>query len=117
ICAIDVAPDGERVATGSKDGKIRVWRWNGKTAKMMAESKNHTAAANCVCWSPHDGDQTRMLASASYDSTLRFWDLSTKRTIGQPLLHSADLTCAALATNGNSAATGTSDGEVYLWDI
>lgn len=253
ICAVDVSPDGERVATGSKDGKIQMWKWNGKTARIIAESEKHSAAVNCVCWSRHDGgahiasgfddgrvavwpvasglknpistDDTRLryihtvnyshdgtqllvsgydreisrltidekaqevevdevikvcnnpehvssatwavtadrhaivtglsdgkikilelpegrllelegpghsdlvcavvlfpnnkrvLASASYDHTLRFWDLGAKRTIGQPLSHSADPTCVAFATNGTSVATGTCDGEVYLWDI
>lgn len=254
ICAVSVSPDGERVATGSKDGKIRVWKWNGRAARIIAESKKHGAAANCVCWSRHDGgayiasgfddgsvavwpvsselkdpmrtedtrlryihtinyshDGTqllvsgydreisrltideragdvqldevikicnnpnhvssatwavttdshaivtgltdgkirilelpegqpleldsegsghselvcavvlfpdkRVLASASYDRTLRFWDLGAKRTIGQPLPHSADLTCAAFAANGTLVATGTCDGDVYLWDI
>ncbi|KAG1749533.1 WD40-repeat-containing domain protein [Suillus lakei] len=252
ICAIDVSPDGERVATGSKDGKIQVWKWSGKAAKIIAESKKHSAAANCVCWSRHDGgahiasgfddgsvavwsvssglknsmstDDTRLrhihainyshdgtqlvvsgydreisrltvdekaqevqvddiiktcnnpdhvssitwasttdghaivtgstegkiriielpegrlseledpghsdlvctvvlspdkrvLASASYDRTLRFWDLNAKRIIGQPLLHSADLTCAAFAANGTSVATGTRNGEIYVWSI
>ncbi|KAG2129980.1 WD40-repeat-containing domain protein [Suillus cothurnatus] len=250
ICAIDVSPGGERVATGSRDGQIRVWKWNGKTAKVIAESKKHTAPANCVCWSRHDGgayiasgfddgsvavwpvasglrkpmstDDTRlrhihtinyshdgtqllvsgydreisrltideraqevkvdevnkicnnpenvtsatwasttdshvivtgstdgkirmielpegrlsvlegqghsnlvcavilspdkrMLASASLDRTLCFWDLNAKRMIGQPLLHSADLTCAAFAANGTLLATGTCDGEIYVW--
>jgi WD40 repeat protein len=254
ICAVDVSPDGGRVTTGSKDGKIRVWKWNGRTAKIIAESKKHAAAANCVGWSRHDGgayiasgfddgsvavwpvssglknpmrtddtrlryihainyshdgkqllvsgydreisrltvdekawevqldevvkicnnpnhvssatwatttdrhaivtgskdgkiqilelpegrlleldsegqghsDQvcavvlfpdTRVLASASYDRTLCFWDLGAKRTIGQPLPHSADLTCAAFAVNGTLVATGTCDGDVYLWNI
>jgi WD40 repeat protein len=254
ICAVAASPGGERVATSSKDGKIRVWKWNGKAAKILAESKKHSAAANCVCWSRHDGDayiasgfddgsvavwsvssglenpmrtddtrlryihainyshdgtqllvsgydreisrltidekarevqlddvitfcnnpnhvssatwamtthshavvtgltdgkvkilelldgqlleldsegpghsdlvcaviqfsDKRVLASASYDRTLRFWDLSAKRAIGQPLQHSADLTCAALVANGTLVATGTCDGDVYLWDI
>lgn len=252
VCAVDISPDGWRVATGSKDGKIRVWKWDGRTATMIVESKKHGAAANCVCWSRHDGgayiasgfddgsvavwpssgledpmrtddtrlryihainyshdgtqllvsgydreisrltvsekawmvkldevikicnnpnhvssatwatttdshaivtglkdgkikifelsegrlleldsegpghsDQvcavvfpdTRVLASVSYDRTLRFWDLGAKRTIGQPLPHSADLTCAAFASNGTLVATSTCDGHVYLWDI
>lgn len=253
IYAVAVSPDGERVATGSKDGIIRVWKWHGRTAKKIAESETHGAAANCVCWSRHDGgayiasgfddgsvavwpssrlkdpmrtDDTRLryihainyshdgkqllvsgydreisrltvnekarnvqldevikicnnpnhvssatwatttdrhaivtglkdgkikilelpggrlleldsegpghsdqvcavalfpdkrvLASASYDRTLRFWDLHAKRTIGQPLQLSADLTCAAFATSGSLVATGTCDGEVYIWDL
>ncbi|KAG2040297.1 WD40-repeat-containing domain protein [Suillus americanus] len=233
ISAVDVSPDGEHVATGSKDGKIQVWKWDGKTAKMIAESDKHTAAANCVCWSRHNGgthiasgfddgrvtvwqvasglkngmstDDTRLryihainyshdgtqllvsgydreisrltinekaqeieidevikicnnpehvssatwawtsdshvivtgstdgqghsdlvsalvfspnkrvLASVSLDRTLCLWDLDAKRMIGQPLLHSADLTCAAFATNGTSLATGTCNGEIYVW--
>ncbi|KAG2126834.1 hypothetical protein DEU56DRAFT_537385 [Suillus clintonianus] len=254
ICAVDVSPDRREVVTGSKNGKTQVWKWNasGKTLKMIAESK-HVAAANCVCWSRHDGgahvasgfddgsvavwlvesglknpmriDDTRLryihaiqyshdgtqlivsgydreiarltidekaqevqvdeviitcnnpddvssatwasttfghaivagssdgkirkielpegrvselegpghsdlvcavvlspayryvIATASRDSTLRFWNLNTKRTIGQPLPHSADLTCAAFAANGTLVATGTCDGEIYIWDI
>ncbi|KAG2099798.1 WD40-repeat-containing domain protein, partial [Suillus cothurnatus] len=114
ICAVHVSPDGERVATGSKDGKIRVWRWNGKTAKIIAESKKHIGHTDLVCAVILSPDK-RMLASVSFDRTLCFWDLNAKQIIGQPLLHSADLTCAAFAANGTSLATGTCDGEIYIW--
>lgn len=255
ICAVDVSPDGERVATGSKDGKILVWKWNGKTGKIIAKSKKHGAAANCVCWSRHDDgahiasgfddgsvavwpvtggaselknpwntDDTRLrhvhtikyshdgtqllvsgydreisrltidekaqkvqvdevikicnnpehvtsatwavttdshvivtgstdgkirmielpggrlselegqghsdlvctvflspdkrvLTSASLDRTLCFWDLNAKRIIGRPLLHSADLTCAAFAVNGTLLVTSTCDGEIVIWSM
>ncbi|OAX32965.1 WD40 repeat-like protein, partial [Rhizopogon vinicolor AM-OR11-026] len=197
ICAIAVSPNGKFVATGSKDGRIRLWTWNGKTAKIVARSKRHTAAANCLRWSPHDNgvyiasgfddgrvavwqvvvvgvcsnpDQVpcatwvqtadghaivtgstdgklrmrypenrtyyldvnahsdricavvpspdkRILASASYDRTLRVLDLKAKPLIGPPLKHSAEVTCAAFAASGTLLAAGTSDGMIYVWDI
>ncbi|KAG1778371.1 WD40-repeat-containing domain protein [Suillus placidus] len=253
ICAIDVSPNGNHVATGSKNGKIRVWIWNGRTAAIVGESKEHSSAALCVRWSrhnngahiasgfddgsiavwsftasglkrpmstdvtclqhvtaidySHDGTQLivsgydckililrideraqevrvnkvikicsnpyhvpciawastadghaivtgstdckirmvelpsglpsecvfeghsgevcaivlspdkRVLASASHDHTLRLWDLDAKQPIDQPLPHPVKLSCAAFAADGNSVATGTFDGKIYVWDL
>ena len=59
----------------------------------------------------------RILASASYDHTLRLFDLKAKQPMGQPLQHSAELSCAAFATGGTLLATGTCDGMIYVWEI
>jgi WD40 repeat protein len=253
IYVIDVSPNGKLVATGSKDGKIRLWTWDGKALEIIAKSEGYTAAANCVRWSPHDGgahiatgfddgrvavwsmppkarkfkdpvstydtghgniymidyshdgkqlivsgyscnvlvlgvnqgelvvdavvkicsdpdqvscatwartadghaivtgstdgkikmmrpsepsgsllhefqghsicavvqspDNRILLAGVLYDHTVRLLDLESKRLIGQPLQHSGEVSCAAFGAGGTLLATGTRDGNIYVWEI
>lgn len=105
--------DGHAIVTGLTDGKITILELP-EGQPLELEGPGHS---DLVCAVVLSLPNKRVLASSSYDRTLLFWDLGTKRKICQPLLHSADVTCAAFATNGTLVATGTCDGEVYLWDV
>ncbi|KAG7544247.1 hypothetical protein FFLO_03360 [Filobasidium floriforme] len=72
----DVAYDfyGERIATGSADQKIKVWRKDSKGSgwELEAEWKAHDAPILRLTWShPEFGN---LLASCSYDRTVRIWE-------------------------------------------
>lgn len=105
--------DMHAIVAGLTDGKIMILELP-EGQPLELEGPGHS---DLVCAVVLSLPNKRVLASASHDRTLLFWDLGTKQTICQPLLHSADVTCAAFATNGTLVATGTCDGEVYLWDV
>lgn len=71
ILCLAMHPNGNFIASGSKDNTIRIWNINtGKEIKIL---EGHSDNINYISFSP-DG---RYLASASDDKTVRVWDLST----------------------------------------
>ena len=75
----------------------------------------HSAAVLSVGWSP-DGT----LATSSADRTVRLWDITSRRTLGQPLTgHTGWVWSLSWSPDGKTLATagGQQDMTVRLWDV
>jgi WD40 repeat protein len=71
VNAITFSPDGNTLASASKDGTIRLWDLPIGNEKQRLEG--YSSPVNALAFSP-DG---KILVSASDDSTIRLWDLTT----------------------------------------
>ena len=58
----------------------------------------------------------RLVASGSWDGTLRLWDTATGQQQTTLLGHGGAVWCVALSRNGQLAASGGDDGTVRLWE-
>ncbi|KAF9161622.1 hypothetical protein BGX21_008753 [Mortierella sp. AD011] len=68
---ISFSPDGDRLATsGSKSAGV----WNRHTGALEHRLIGHEEVISQLLFSPNGGKQ---LATGSYDSTMRLWDVST----------------------------------------
>ena len=69
--SVAFAPDGQSLATGSKDNTARLW--DVATGRELRRFEGHGAVVISVAFAP-DG---RCLATASHDGTIRLWDIGS----------------------------------------
>src|SRR5262245_55738725 len=73
VTAIALSPDGARLATGGKDGAVRVWDVPGG-----ARYAEFTGLAGGVAWVDWLGGDKDRLAAFGNDGVVRSWTLSTR---------------------------------------
>ena len=116
---IACSPQGNLLATGSKDSIVRIW--DASTGKCLKRFKGHTDYVAKVSWSP-DG---RHLASASNDTSIRIWDINSAKYLLTLDVDHGEFSgpwAVDCSPDGKFVATGDSyrsDGSalVQIWNI
>ncbi|HYR59218.1 MAG TPA: WD40 repeat domain-containing protein, partial [Chthoniobacteraceae bacterium] len=104
-------PDGQTLATGSYDQKIKLWSTaDGNEIKTLS---GHNGGVFGLSFRP-DG---KVLASASADRTVKLWDVATGKrldTFSQPL---KEQMAVAFAPDGQTVAAGGVDNRIRVWTV
>ena len=110
ISSVVFSPSGD-LASGHLNGLVRLW-------STGVPLWGHTAGVICVAFSPEEA----ILASGSYDETVRLWNIATRGRIapmGTLTGHTDNINTVAFSPEemGPILASGSRDKTVRLWDI
>lgn len=117
IWSVAFSPDAKTLASAGGDNDNTIKLWDAASGKNTATFKLHKARVTSVAFSP-DG---KTLASASWDGTVRIWEVQTGKnsvTLVNPDYKSAvQVLSIAFSPNGKTIASGDWFGAVNLWDL
>jgi WD40 repeat protein len=110
-----ISPQGNLVALGGGDNRIRIW--NTSSGKIITILEGHTDRVIAAAFSP-DGT---MLLTGSWDETARLWDMATGKTLHvfSDDIHqdgAKGVNSVAFSPDATRVLTGTFDGQVRLWN-
>jgi WD40 repeat protein len=111
LYCVALSPDGNTLATGSYDQKIKLWKV--ETGEEMRTLSGHNGCVFDLSFRP-DG---KILASASADRTVKLWDVASgerRDTLSQSL---KELYTVAFAPDGKRLAAGGVDNRIRVWEI
>ena len=106
------APEKIHVSAVDTDGNVRQVSYNLVSISPfnLATYVGHSEGVVSVSFSP----DAKIVASGSYDNTVRLWDVGAGTTRAT-LNHPGNVTTVSFSPNGSTLASGASDGNVRLW--
>ena len=105
VNTVAFSPDRTTLASGSSDGKIKLW--NVSRRELIATLEGHTRPIRTVAFS-RDGT----LASGSWNDDVRLWDVAT----GSETAALQGIAPVAFSPDGTLLASGTGNRTIALWD-
>jgi len=103
--------DSEFLASGSQDGKIKVWQV--RTGKCLRRfEQGHLEGVTCLSFA-RDGTQ---ILSGSFDATLRMHGLKSGKTLKIFRGHTSYVNDCLFTPEGSRVLSASSDGSIKVWD-
>ncbi|XP_076839632.1 PWP2 small subunit processome component [Brachyhypopomus gauderio] len=107
--AADVS--GELVCAGSQDS-FEIFLWSMQTGRLLEVLSGHEGPVSCLCFSPVQS----VLASVSWDKTVRLWDMRDSWQTRELLRLNSDGLAVTYRPDGQELAVATLDGEITFWN-
>ncbi|XP_061910663.1 PWP2 small subunit processome component [Entelurus aequoreus] len=107
--AVDVS--GELVSAGAQDS-FEIFLWSMQTGRLLEVLGGHEGPVSCLCFSPVKS----ILASASWDRTIRLWDMMDSWQVKETLHLTADALSVTYRPDGQELAVASLNGEISFWN-
>lgn len=127
--ALDVSVDGKWIATASKDGDARLWKWDGEKFTPYCLFKGHVGSVSAVGLPRTHANYPRFVVSASSDLTVKLWKVpepsddddneiaTIKTSVYTRKAHDKDINAIDVSPNDQFFATASYDKLGKIWDL
>ncbi|KAL9934666.1 hypothetical protein V8E36_006441 [Tilletia maclaganii] len=109
---VAVEPSGEVVCAGSTDS-FEVYMWSVQTGRLLDTVSGHTGPVVGLSFDPQGSG---MLASISWDRSIRLWEVFGRSGNVEPFQLNADGLAIAFRPDGLEVCAATLDGQLAFFD-
>ena len=110
--SLAIDPSGEVVVAGTMD-PFHIYTWSMQNGKLLDILTGHVGPVSELKFHPTRGT----LASASWDGTVKIWDLYKREGEPENIKHAQDVVCCAFRPDGKHMVTGTIGGLLSVWNV
>jgi WD40 repeat protein len=129
VWSVDFSPDGTLLASGNYDQTVKLWDVH--TGQLRQTLRGHTDGVWSVGfkpaaigeqpptswqWATSSQEGKFILASGSYDQTVKLWDVCAGRVLETLRGHASWVWSLAFSPQGRLLASCSSDETIKLWD-
>lgn len=102
---------GEVICAGTLDS-FEIFVWSMKTGRLLDILSGHEGPVHGLMFSP----TTAILASSSWDKTIKLWDVFEGKGAVETFPHTHDVLTVVYRPDGKQLACSTLDGHIHFWD-
>lgn len=110
--SLAVDPSGEVVCAGSLDN-FDIQVWSVQTGQLLDTLSGHEGPVNCLSFS----QENSVLASASWDKTIRIWSIFARSQQVEPIDVHEDVLSISFRPDGKHVAASTLKGQIAMFDV
>lgn len=113
--SLAIDSSGDLVAAGACNGSYSIYVWSMQTGQCLEVFPGHEARVSHLRFAPSSNDG--ILASTSWDSSLKVWDVFARKNKGESLMNQREVSCCAFdPVDGTIAAVASLAGHITFWD-
>ncbi|XP_060576398.1 periodic tryptophan protein 2 homolog [Ruditapes philippinarum] len=108
---LTIDPSGDLVCAGAQD-TFEIFVWSMQTGRLLEVLAGHEGPVSSLSFSPTE----TLLASGSWDKSVKLWDIFDNKGAKETLEVSSDVLAVAFRPDGGELAVSTLNAQITFWE-